>query len=336
VRSRGFALALVVIGCVAIAGVYVVAAAGDGTPEAAVLPVQPTTTSVAARDDGGGLSPKLRLAVRAVDPDDARLPGHVYVVDPATQRTTQEHGLDCMRIYYAHGHGVCLYLARSGVEYRAALLGSKYRVVKSMSISGVPSRTRVSRDGRYGAWTTFTTGDSYTTSGQFSTRTSLLDMRKGRIVADLEQFAVSQDGREIDAPDHNFWGVTFSEQDADVFYATLATGGHHWLVRGTVTGRRVEVLRDAVECPSVSPDGRRIAYKRPLGDGKWRLSVLDLDSLAEHPLAEPRSIDDQAEWLDDGHVAYSDGKDVWSVDADGTGKPTRLVRGAQSPVALRR
>jgi hypothetical protein len=70
------------------------------------------------------------------------------------------------------------------------------------------------------------------------------------------------------------------------------------------------------------------------GRGTWRLSVLDLATLREHPLSEERSIDDQAEWLD-RHVAYGDGGDVWMARADGGGEPERLVRGADSPAAIR-
>lgn len=56
-------------------------------------------------------------------------------------------------------------------------------------------------------------------------------------------------------------------------------------------------------------------------------------------LAETRSVDDQAAWLDDSTLAYAqqheDGaKDLWSVPADGSGEPGKLVRDAHSPAML--
>jgi hypothetical protein len=331
VRER-IALGAVILACIAGAGAYVLIAAGGEPPAAATLPSQ----SAAANPSGGAkpLRPGLRIAVRAVDRRDPRLPGRVSVIDPARPKARRDYGTACMRIYAAGGQGLCLYLARSGVEYRAAFLDRRFRVRGSMAITGVPSRARVSRDGRYGAFTTFVTGDSYTAPGQFSTRTTIVDMAAGKAITDLERFTVTQDGRTVDAVDHNFWGVTFAA-DSDRFYATLGTGDHHWLVEGSVRERRMRIIRDGVECPSLSPDGTRIAYKRPVdGRGTWRLAVLDLRTLRAHDLAEARSIDDQAEWLDDDHVAYSDGADVWAVQADGGGAPERLVRGAQSPASM--
>jgi Tol biopolymer transport system component len=147
---------------------------------------------------------------------------------------------------------------------------------------------------------------------------------------------VSKDGEPFDAVDFNFWGVTFDPGDSNLFYATLATGGHHYLVEGNVRSRSMRVLRDGVECPSLSPDGTRIAYKSRIGDSnRWHLRVLDVATLSDHAVAERRSIDDQAEWLDERTLVYSDGVDVFTVAADGSGAPHRVLRDATSPVALR-
>jgi hypothetical protein len=53
-------------------------------------------------------------------------------------------------------------------------------------------------------------------------------------------------------------------------------------------------------------------------------------------VAERRSIDDQAEWLDDRTLVYSDGLDVFSVPAGGGGAPELVMRDATSPVSLRK
>src|SRR2546423_6948707 len=124
-------------------------------------------------------------------------------------------------------------------------------------------------------------------------------------------------------------------------WATLGTGGHTYLVDGNIAAWTVKVLRDGVECPSTSPDGKRIAFKQKVSGGgildvKWRLSVLSLDSLEDHPLAETRNVDDQAEWLDDGTVLYSVESDVYAVPADGTGAPRLFTRRAGSPAGLAR
>ena len=96
------------------------------------------------------------------------------------------------------------------------------------------------------------------------------------------------------------------------------------------------MLRQNAECPSLSPDGSTVVYKKRVGeDGVWRYHSLDLARGREVPLAEREPIDDQAEWLDDGHVAYRRGLDIWSVPADGSGAPRRLLRGADSPAVLR-
>ncbi len=179
------------------------------------------------------------------------------------------------------------------------------------------------------------TGDSYAKPGEFSTRTLLIDMRRGESIADLETFTVSRAGRVVDAADVQFWGVTFA-RDSDRFYATLATGGKTYLIAGRVSERTARVIHDNVECPSLSPDGTRIGYKKLVGsDGKWRFHVLDLASGADVALAETRSVDDQLEWLDDRNLLYHAGDDIWTVPADGSGAPRRYLAHADSPAVVR-
>ena len=160
-------------------------------------------------------------------------------------------------------------------------------------------------------------------------------MRTGKSLGNLESFKVIKDGAPLEAVDFNFWGVTFAATRT-VFYATLRTGGHYYLVEGNIASREMRVLRDRVECPSLSPDGTRIAYKSRIGDeNRWRLKVLDLKTLKAHPVAERRPIDDQPEWLNDTTLVYSDGLDVYTVAADGSGEPRRSCQDASSPVSLR-
>jgi hypothetical protein len=246
----------------------------------------------------------------------------------------------CSRVHMAGGHGLCLVEQQDdpfGSPYRARVFGPDFRTVHELPLAGLPSRARVSPDGRLAASTAFVNGDSYAT-GTFSTRTSIYDMGTGTSLGDLETYAAFKDGKRFQSVDFNYWGVTFARQPGR-FYATLGTGGHTYLVEGDVAARAVRVLRDGVECPSLSPDGKRIAFKQKVPGGglfevKWRLSVLSLDTLEDHPLAETRNVDDQAEWLDDGTVLYSVESDVYAVAADGTGAPRLFMRRADSPAVL--
>src|SRR5215213_3333501 len=194
------------------------------------------------------------VMVRAVDPSSPASDGDVFVVKDGKE-IRRSRQLACERVYYTAGRGICMGVAPSGVDYTAAIFDSKLQVRRTIPLAGLPSRARVSADGRFGAMTLFVGGDSYVESAtDFSTRTTIIDMATGEPVAPLEQFAVTKDGKPFDAVDFNFWGVTFAA-DPNRFYATLATGDHHYLVEGDIAARSLRVLRDGVECPSLSPDG---------------------------------------------------------------------------------
>jgi hypothetical protein len=245
--------------------------------------------------------------------------------------------LRCDRVYFAASTGLCL-AAGSGFAagYRAEIFGADLRVRHEIALAGIASRARVSPDGRYGSVTMFVTGHSYAAAGAFSTETTLLDLARGENIANLEDFTVTRGGRQVTAEDVNFWGVTFAA-DSDRFYATMATGGRTYLVQGSVARRVAHVIHENVECPSLSPDGSRIAYKRRTGSEErpWRLTVLDLATGRETPLAERRSVDDQAEWLDDDRVLYGVDGAIWVVRADGRGRPHQFAAGAGSPAVVR-
>jgi hypothetical protein len=245
--------------------------------------------------------------------------------------------LRCERVYFAAGSGLCL--ARGGgfaSSYRARVFGTDLRVRGEIPVDGIPSRARVSPNGRYGSVTLFVTGHSYADTGSFSTTTTLIDLRTSRKLAQLEDFTTTRDGRTISARDANYWGVTFA-RDSDRFYATLATGGKIYLVEGSVRTRTMRTIHENVECPSLSPDGTRIAYKKRVGAGgkRWRLYVLDRRTMRATPLAETRSVDDQAEWLDDAHVLYGLPESIWTVPADGSGRPVAYAPSADSPAVVR-
>ena len=243
-------------------------------------------------------------------------------------------GLVCERVYFAARHGLCLVPKQEalGSAARARVFGLDFRPLRTARLDGIVSRARVSPSGRYGASTTFVTGHSYRDAG-FSTSTSLIDMERGKVLTDLEHFAVTRDRKPFKAIDFNFWGVTFA-RDERHFYATLQTSGDIYLVEGDVETRTARVIDKGVECPSLSPDGQRIAFKNREGD-RWRLHVLELASGRKTPLAETRSVDDQVEWLDGNRILYALGGDLWVVHADGSARPRLYREDALSPAVVR-
>ena len=264
--------------------------------------------------------------------------------DPSNVRYPTE--LVCDRVDFAGGIGSCLTAAR-GVftKYYVVIFDEHFKAREPLPLGGIPSRTRVSPDGKLAATTVFVSGHSYSASS-FSTLTHLIDTASNRVIAELEQFEVTRDGKRFKAVDFNFWGVTFAG-DSDTFYATLGTGQEQLLIRGDVKARTAVVLRGGVECPAISPDGRRLAFKRrgiENGVLGWRLATLDLQTLEDHVIAgELRSIDDQVEWLDAGRLLYgvSDeenglgGTSVWVVDVDSAAPARVWLRGAYSPSVTR-
>jgi hypothetical protein len=261
--------------------------------------------------------------------------GRLVVIGPDGRRKVGS--LTCARVAFAAGTGICMAQARSlpTPAYQARLFDRNEHVFAKIDVPGTPSRARVSPDGRYAASTTFVGGDAYTTPGAFSTRTRVYDVRAGTSLGDLEDFTVTKDGQPVDKQDFNFWGVTFTGDGAR-FYATLGTGNHHYLIRGDAMTKQAEVVRDGVECPSLSPDGTRIGYKARVGSPfQWRFHVLDLETGKDTALEETRSVDDQIAWLDDTTLAYGVDEEVMEVPADGSAAPRVLLTGATNPNRVR-
>ena len=104
--------------------------------------------------------------------------------------------LSCDRVDFEGQVGLCLTRPTSGlvVSTSAIVFDAHFKELHHVALTGLPSRARVSPDGRYGSVTTFVTGDSYAAVGTYSTRTDIIDMRTGTVLFDLDQLAVTRDG----------------------------------------------------------------------------------------------------------------------------------------------
>jgi len=287
-------------------------------------------------------SPHLLFRRNGVDADYGKL--HVAsLAAPDGGRAAAR--LVCDRVSYGGSRGICLHADRGVLTtYKAILFDAAFQPVRTFSLEGQPSRTRISPDGRVGTITVFVTGKTHGySSASFSTKTTLVDMASGDELGDVESFATWRNGARFQNADFNFWGVTFA-RDSNQFYATLKTGGQTYLVKGDLGLRKLTVLRENVECPSLSPDNRLIGYKKRVGGdmAPWRFYVLDVASMTDRPLADARSLDDQLEWLDNGHVLYAASRssqsavlDVWVAAVDGSEAPHVFLREAESPIVVR-
>jgi hypothetical protein len=345
-------LPLIVAVTVLFAAGYVVFAAlrGDGTPAPVVA--SPASVNSASAQEGepapvqaGPLTLPARPYAVGMSyypsPLGLQISGGPLVADAIETRPLSPNR--CERLYFDGQRGVCVYrvVANVSASVKIDVLDDTLSVIKTLDTEGViPSRARISPNGKLAATSSFVSGHSYTDENM-STETLLIDLEQQLIIANLESFAVTRDGQPFRAPDFNYWGVTFAN-DNNRFYVTLRTNNQQYLVEGNLAGRTGRVIAENVECPSLSPDNTRIGYKKRINPTTWRLHVLDLESGKQTALAETESIDDQVLWLDNAHILY--GKldlqnapefDTWLVNADGSGAPRLFANGLASTAVIR-
>jgi hypothetical protein len=262
--------------------------------------------------------------------------------EPTGRRTLL--GRACDRVYAARNLVSCLE-TRNGIPttFEAATYDASLQQQGTWALGGIPNRTRVSPDGSLVATTVFVSGHSYASSS-FSTQT-IISPADGSVQTNLEDYALIDNGARIKASDRNIWGVTFSPGKPNDFYATASSQGNIWLVHGDIAARTLTITASGVECPSISPDGQRIAFKKSTSGtlaGARQPAVLDLATGNVTVLGEQRDLDDQIEWLDNGTILYGmprDGSgpdsDVWSLSLEPGATPQLFIEHAWSPAVVR-
>ena len=336
-RAPPRTVALIVIVGVVVAGMTAYALTASSRQRAAV-----EGAPGVAQVDLGAVRSGPRIVFRSTAPGaEFGLAAMVPLDDPGGPRAFTDRV--CERVDATTTQAVCLRTVRGiTANFEAELLDEDWDTVRSWPLPGIPSRTRFSPDGTLVATTVFVAGHSYLSAG-FATQTEVA-RSTGEGYGNLEDFLLTVDGAPLTAADRNIWGVTFAGDDA--FYATAASAsaGKTWLVRGSLADRTLTALRENAECPSLSPDGTRIAYKKSGGEAApfWSIAVLDLASGEETVLSgEQRSLDDQLEWLDDSTLLYGMPRtdepgvtDVWSIGLTAGAAPAVLIPQAWSPAVV--
>ena len=178
----------------------------------------------------------------------------------------------------------------------------------------------------------------------FSTATRIREV-DGTDYGNLERFKLLLDGKQVAPVDRNVWGVTFADDDRP--------STRPWRPAGRLPGPgrpgRPHPDRDprrVAECPALSPDGSKVAYKIERRPGRPD----PLDRRRPRPghrqggparPTRPRSVDDQVQWLDDDTLLYGLPRDdetgvtdVWPVDTYPDAKPSLLIEDAWSPAVI--
>lgn len=331
-HTRWVLLAVIAVLVLGSAGVYTFYAyqryqertTGDSAAE--VTGFLPTANRIVFRNTASGAGYGMAASVDLSDPGGPRELSEI----PCDRLDSNGDIVSCMR-------------TRRGIPttFETRIVNTSDNSQESYPLSGIPSRTRVSNGGLV-ATTAFVTGHSYATDS-FSTETTIRTV-DGMDYGNLEHFKVMVKGKELTAIDRNVWGVTFANEDK--FYATVGSGGRTWLVKGSVSSREMNTMWENAECPSISPDGSKIAYKKRssnVGLVHWDIAVLDLKSMEEILIPLENGFDDQVEWLDSRTLLFGSPRtdtagdsDVYSVLAVANARPQLLIEHAWSPSVVNR
>lgn len=332
-RGRIWALVAVVVLGVGLAAWYAV-------PEYLRSTATPTASASVVQDDLAAVTAGPHILFRSTAPGDRF--GQLAAVaadDPSGARAFT--GVECDLIAADAGRVSCLRSTGGfATSYEAVLLDTDWQTTDTFPLTGLPNRTRVSPGGTLVATTALVAGHCDAV-GTITTQTIVHDLDTGS-ADDLEDYSLVVDGASVSPVDRNYWSVTFAD-DEDTFYATAqsVSMGHTWLVRGSVSQRTLTTVLDGGMCPSLSPDGTRLAYmvQTSTSPNLWSFAVLDLESGEQQVLdGETSNVDDQVAWLDDETILYGLPRtdepgvtDVWSLAVTPGSRPVLLIPQAWSP-----
>ena len=346
-RGRILVAVLVVLACGAAGAGYLTwLRAGDGTTVNQPLPdlladARVPTSSTLDRDAAdpvplGETGPQLVYISRAADHY-----GKVVVASGSPLKALPVD-LACDRIHVGPTRALCMEPGASiGATANGVVTDRAFAPRIEFGLPGVPSRARLSPDGKYAAYTLFVTGHTYIGGGEFSTFAAIVDLKRGQQKT-LEEFHVLKDGKPFLPENRNFWGVTFGA-DSNDFYATMKSGETTYLVKGDLAEQTIKVVTENAECPSWSPDNSKIVFKVPV-NGEYHLVLFDPATGTRRKLEAAGVVDDQIEWLDDDTILYAvlrtNSKDqrtgdIWSLDLAEGATPQLLVADAESPAVVR-
>ena len=295
------------------------------------------------------------LVTRPSDRDYNRV--ELLTLDATTLRplTRTPTALGCARVHAANaGNVYCFTRVQHGKpKFYTGPKGYLFdRQLNSLGTDterkGTISRARLSSDGRYFANTAFTTGHSYLGVGgtSFSTATFIGTAATPRADQNLQLWSITHNGKAVSSVDLNLWGVSFDPTNSDRFMVTTYFDGKPHLAEGSVQGRSIKVLRVGVECPSFSPDGQRIAFKKRVSATRWSPAILELSTQKETVFDIDDSVDDQVEWLDNKKLIFemahapmigAASVNLYTLDsAQNSAKPILWLADARSPTFVRR
>lgn len=300
--------------------------------------------------DLGGFRQQPAVLVRGTAPGG---PVELVTFDRRTRAVLSRRpvALSCERLHAGGGRIACMRYNRqlSGASQIDVLdTALKPLAEHPIQSNAVVSRTRLSADGRYAASTVFVSGHSYAVPGQFSTMTHIWDVRERRMALAFDKLALTHEGQPVPYTPQtqlNYWGVTFDPRDPDRFYLTVSIRKRPYLAEGSVSRASARTVLADVECPSLSPDGTRIAFKKLRANRRgWDPAVLDLRTGAQTVFAAAKGLDDQIEWLDEQTLIYEATEtrmggaktDLMLLDLSQPQPQERLwLRDAASPTAAR-
>jgi len=271
--------------------------------------------------------------------------GRLIVLSPNGDRTLLDK--TCERFHISGATALCLDGPQLGGRYSMEIRDFSEPTLPLLwaGTSTLPSRARVSADQNWASSTIFLEGSGYQDLGGFSTVVWVVDLASGGSAIAIDAMVIENAEARHRDPAANFWGVSFGEDGN--FWVTGSFGDQVELLQGNAGDETLQPTGIEGSCPSLSPDGSTLVYKRLLDSGEYQLVAMDLASGDSWDLGESRPVDDQVEWLDENTILYgmhvegwTGGSvdpefDTWMVDVDPGSQPELFAPQADSPAAVR-